>query len=274
MQRRFWTTAELLARGRSRRWIGDEVRAGRLRVVRKGHFALPGADEQVIRAVRVGGVATGATAARALDIWAPEDGRLAVAVPATAARLRDPDDAGRSLPPGEVLLHWTRQELPPASAPTRIAPILLVLEHVLLTSAPELAVAVIDSALHHRHVRSPDLAALRERLPRPLGAVVRGADGRCESGIESVARYLLELAGVRVVPQVEIPGVGRADLLLEGRLIVELDGREWHAARFAEDRARDAAAARAGYRTLRFTYRLVIDDWPGVMSAILTALGA
>jgi very-short-patch-repair endonuclease len=272
MQRMFWTTGELLAHGRSRRWIDEEVRAGRLMVARKGHLHLPSADPDVVRAVRVGGVATGATAARALKIWAPEDELLSVAVPATASRLRHPDDPSAPLGNAPVRVHWIGESLPPVSALTRIAPILLVLEHVLLTFAPEFAIGLVDSASHHRRIRAADLAALRERLPGPLVAVVRRADGRCESGIESAARYLLELAGVRVVPQVEIPGVGRVDLLLEGRLIVELDGREWHGERFAVDRARDAAAARAGYRTLRFTYQQVMDDWPGVMSAILTAL--
>src|SRR3954447_24977542 len=177
MQRTFWTTAELLAHGRSRRWIADEVRAGRLVQGRKGHLRLPGAPDEVVRAVRVGGVATGATAARELGVWAPKDDHLSVAVPATASRLRDPDDAARPLAPQrKVRVHWTREVLPPQSMMTRIAPVLLVLEHVLLTFAPELAIAVIDSALHLRRVRPADLAALRERLPAHLAAVVRCAD--------------------------------------------------------------------------------------------------
>jgi very-short-patch-repair endonuclease len=157
---------------------------------------------------------------------------------------------------------------------TRVAPVLVVLEHVLLTFAPELAIAALDSALQSRTVRPADLASLRERLPTRLGDVVRRADGRCESGIESVARYQLQLTGFRVDPQVDIAGVGRVDLLVERRLIVELDGARWHADRFVQDRARDAAAARAGYRTLRFTYQQVLGDWPGVLAAIIAALAS
>ena len=37
---------------------------------------------------------------------------------------------------------------------------------------------------------------------------------------------------------------------------------------------RDAAAARRGYRTLRFDYAQVVYDWPSVQAAILAALGA
>ena len=46
------------------------------------------------------------------------------------------------------------------------------------------------------------------------------------------------------------------------RLVVETDGWRHHRSRsaFENDRARDALMARAGYRTLRFTYRQVRDE--------------
>ena len=99
------------------------------------------------------------------------------------------------------------------------------------------------------------------------------ADGRCESGIESIARYLLQLLGLRVEVQVQIDGVGRVDLLVEGRLIVEIDGRRWHPD-FERDRRRDTSAAIGRYRTLRFTWKQVLYDWPRVQAAVLAALAA
>lgn len=274
MHRTFWTTAELNAHGRSARWIAEQVRAGRLVPIRKGHFHLPGAPEQVVRAVRVGGLATGATAAAALGLWTPTDGRLAVVVPATASRLRDPDDARRPLAGDGVRVHWTGERMPQETLLDRIAPALVVLEHLLLTFAPARALTTVDSALHQLRIRPADLAVLRERLPAHLAGVLALADARAESGLETVARVLLQLAGFRVVPQVEITGVGRVDLVVEGRLIVELDGAVWHAGKFEEDRARDAAAARLGYRTLRFTYQQVMDEWPTVFAAITRALAS
>jgi very-short-patch-repair endonuclease len=225
--------------------------------------------------VRVGGVATGVTAAAALGLWVPPDDRLAVAVPATASRLRSPDDPARPLSPSDrVRVHWAARPFPPSVSGTRIAPPLLVFEHVLLTQQPAQAIAVLDSALHERRVRLADLALLRECLPAHLAALVRHVDGRCESGIESIARFLLQLAGLDVAVQVRIDGIGRVDLLVEGRLIVELDGRETHEGSFEVDRHRDAVAARLGHRTLRFSYRKVMYQWPEVLATVLAALAA
>lgn len=173
------------------------------------------------------------------------------------------------------MLHWTSRLVPAAAAASRTAPVLLLLEHAMRVLRPELGIAMVDSALHGRHLRADGVAALAGALPSHLAAVVAMADGRCESGIESVACYLLRLAGLRVEPQVVIEGVGRVDLLVEGRLIIELDGRLWHDDRtaFARDRRRDASAAAARYRTLRFDYVQVLFDWPSVLAAVLAALG-
>ncbi|MCU1473245.1 MAG: hypothetical protein JWQ92_1313 [Amnibacterium sp.] len=242
--------------------------------VRKGHFADPGVPVDVVRAARVGGIATATTAGRALGLWTPRDQRLHVALPLTAARLRDADDADRPLDPADVVLHWGKRVPPPAQVPTRIAPLLLVLEHALLSLRPELAIAMIDSVLHLRHARLSDLTVLRTVLPAHLGVVVARAEPRCESGLESVACYLLRAAGYRVEVQVVIPGVGRVDLLVEGRLIVELDGRTWHddPMAFARDRRRDAASAASRYRTLRFDSGQVLHGWPTVLAAVAAAL--
>ena len=105
--------------------------------------------------------------------------------------------------------------------------------------------------------------------------MVFAADGRAESGIETITRQLLRLLGLHVEPQVEIAGLGRVDLLVEGRLIVELDGREWHDEEdsFEEDRRRDLVGAAQRYRTLRFTWFMVLFEWPLVEEAVFAALG-
>ena len=96
------------------------------------------------------------------------------------------------------------------------------------------------------------------------------------TGVETVVRHLLRLLGLRVEPQVVVRGLGRVDLLVEGRLIVELDGREWHddPRTFAEDRRRDAEGAAQRYRTLRFSWYQVLFSWAEVEAAILGALAA
>jgi very-short-patch-repair endonuclease len=70
--------------------------------------------------------------------------------------------------------------------------------------------------------------------------------------------------------------VGRfvVDFLWEdSRLIVEVDGYEFHRDRsaFEADRARDAELAVQGYRVLRFTYRQVTRG-PGQVAATVRRL--
>ena len=275
MQPAFWTTDQLRAAGYSKRRIAGDVASGRLTPVRRGHYARPDAPPEIVRAVRVGGVATSITAAREWGLWVPPDIRLHVAVPLTGGRLQDPDGAGRLERP-DVCVHWTSKARGTLGSRTGTVPTLLVHEHVLACIRPEWAVAVLDSALNRRVVRRDALTALAARLPAHLAAVARSADGRAESGVEWIARYLLVLLGLRVEVQVVIDGVGRVDLLVDGRLIIELDGRAWHddPAAFARDRRRDAAAVIGRYRVLRFDYRQVLFEWPTVEAAVLAALAA
>ncbi len=70
---------------------------------------------------------------------------------------------------------------------------------------------------------------------------------------------------------------GRVDMAYEShRLVIEADGRRWHAtsAAFLEDRERDNKAQLAGWRVLRFSWWDVEERPAYVTSAIRTALCA
>ncbi|MET4093927.1 hypothetical protein [Arthrobacter sp. UYCu712] len=54
--------------------------------------------------------------------------------------------------------------------------------------------------------------------------MLRLVDGTAGSAIEVVARLLFRKAGIYAETQAELPGIGIVDFLLEGFLIVELDG--------------------------------------------------
>ncbi|WP_375389226.1 endonuclease domain-containing protein [uncultured Amnibacterium sp.] len=294
--RTFWTTADLSRLGRSRRQLSAARSGGALVPVRKGHFASPRASTDVVRCARVGGVATATTAARALGLWTPPDSvpgaatardafgrlvkppqRLQVAVAGTAARLRNPDDASlRLVPSAAVVVHWTDPASLVDAMPSRIASPVLLVQHAFLSLPPERALAILDSALHQRFLRVADLHVIAAGLPAHLRPVVFAADARAESGIETIVRYLLRLLGLRVEPQVGIAGLGSVDLLVEGRLIIECDGREWHddERAFEEDRRRDMVGATRRYRTLRFSWYQVLFRWDEVGAAVLNALAA
>lgn len=73
------------------------------------------------------------------------------------------------------------------------------------------------------------------------------------------------------------PSNGRVDFgYPDSKLIVEVDGRRWHSKydAFEVDRRRDNAAQLAGWRVLRFTWRMVTDEPHHVISAVREALGA
>ncbi len=286
---RFWTTAELLERGKSPRDIRRAAEAAVLREVRKGHWSTAGSPPEVVRAARVGGVATATTAGRAMGLWTPPDpahgpvafrsrppDRLQVAVPNTAGRLKDPDDPSRPLGSRlDVVTHWVELATLAGTGIRRIAPPLMVLQHAFLSLPPERALTMLDSAIRLRFVRPRDVPALQASLPERLRAVA-GAWDRADSGTETIARYLLRRRGLRVEVLVVLDGLGEVDLLIEGRLIVELDGKEFHTAdeAFDNDRRRDMVAAQQRYRTLRFTWYRVLFEWPEVEAAVLGALAA
>ncbi len=104
---------------------------------------------------------------------------------------------------------------------------------------------------------------------RPVSHILAdlAGDSVPESELERRMVQVLEDAGLfGTVRQADLPwrepGEGRVDFLFpEWRLIVEVDGRRWHTREqaFERDRARDNAAIAAGWRVLRFTYRMVVD---------------
>jgi len=274
MQRLFWTTAELERQGLTRTALGLLVDSGRLLRLRQGLWAEPTAPLELRRAAVTGGAATSTTAGAALGLWTPPDERLHVAVPSGASRLRDPDDPSRPLDDDDlVCVHWSKRMPSPRALPDRVAPLLLVLEHALHCLRPELALSMVDSALNRRAMRATELPLLASMLPARLRPVVLAADGRADSGLETVVRYLLAQSGIAALVHPVLPGIGEVDLLVGGRLIIETDGKEHHTGdAFIIDRRRDRAAALQGYRVIRLTYQQVLFDWPRTFQAICAAL--
>jgi len=115
---------------------------------------------------------------------------------------------------------------------------------------------------------------LLSELPRAMRRALAAAGNKSESGGESLLLFDLRQLGFVLRQQVEIVGVGRVDFIIGERLIVEVDGYEFHSERrdFEEDRRRDAVASSLGYRTLRFSHLQVERNDPIVKASILAAL--
>lgn len=118
---------------------------------------------------------------------------------------------------------------------------------------------------------------LRRRLPGTRNGrareVLTWVDRGAESLLETLARTYFRQAGIRVETQVRIDGVGYVDLLLEGRLIVELDGRqhgEW--AQVKKDQRRNNRSVVQGYAVLRYYYADVVHDPAAMVAEVLTVV--
>lgn len=267
---------ELLADGVSRNQLITAVHLGRVIRIRQGWYALPGLDPELIRAVRVGGSLACASAARYYGWAVGESIGLHICVATHTSKLRSPDDPFERMPPHgspDVTLHWTHEKVEGTAARLVTSPRETVVQ-LATCQSPELAVAAFDSFMRLDPRGSEDLPDWLTELPRHILDQFESCSALCASFLESIGRIRLAREGIRGEHQVEIDRVGWVDLVLDGWLIIEWDGLEHHdnGPAHDEDCHRDAVLASLGYRTLRFTYSMVMHEWYLVIAAIRAVL--
>ena len=88
----------------------------------------------------------------------------------------------------------------------------------------------------------------------PALQALRQLDLRAESIVEVDAQHLFTANGIGFDTQVQLPGIGRVDFLIEGFLIVEVDGYAFHSNREAmrRDLGRNNASTVNGFAVLRY----------------------
>jgi very-short-patch-repair endonuclease len=132
------------------------------------------------------------------------------------------------------------------------------------------AIASVDSALETGVFDLGHLELIRSWMPSSKRALLDLSDPDAQSGIETKVRLFLRSRRIPFRAQVAIAGVGRVDLLVGDRFVIELDGRAFHiGAAFEEDRARDFELITRGYVVLRLSYRQVVHDWDRTRAGIL-----
>lgn len=250
-----FSTRSLAARGWGTDEVATQVAAGRIIRVRRGWYATPRTPPEVATAARIGGRLTCLAALRLHGAWTLESSAIHVRL-SSGVRFRRV--AG-------VRLHWT---------PLRVGPGVDEIEEALecaLGCTDLRALVVVVDSLANRRLLS--LSRLRDLLAAsPKGRrVLELMDPAAESGIETLIRLALRSRRIRLRSQVVIPGVGRVDLLIGDRLVIEADGFTWHGDRdaFERDRDRDRELVRRGYIVLRPSYRRVIDDLDAIVIAVV-----
>lgn len=238
-----------------RAWLGmttypvrDAVESGRLRRLRYGWYAVDGAHPDVATAVSMGGCLGCVDALRLHGVWTPpENSRLHV-------RLSRPKPGTQSCP--------STQDIPIPSPVDHPRVAWASAQKCLGDDA--LVVAVTDSALRLGFLDRHDLGTMASRL---RGSV----DARAESGTESLVRFRLQRHGIRVRPQVHIPGVGRVDMVVGDRLIIECDSVAHHTSleNYHKDRRRDRISLVKGFLVMRLSWEDVMFHWDEVEQDIL-----
>lgn len=259
-------TFRLRQSGLSPRRIAALCHAGQLLRVRQGWFVLPGTPNSVVEAVRVGGQLTCSTALDLHGVWVRASPRIHVAVNRHATQLRSAKDPRRRREPLDpfAVVHWRRAS---TATTSMVASVADAIDDFARCAPLEHRAAAIDSALH--------LGMLLPNHPAALALRPAGVVGVCESGTETVFWLRMRRHRLPIMRQVRIPTVGRVDFLIGERLVIEVDGREFHdrESTFEEDRERDAQLSILGYRVLRFSYRQVFEHWEIVEAAVLAAIG-
>lgn len=266
-------THELLRAGYPARRLTHAVRSGELIRVRQGWYCVPTVPDRLQEAVRVGGRLSCISGCEHHGLWVRRVQKLHVDVNPRSARLRSRTDKSVRLSEmnrPDAVVHWrdttaegTRFALSPREC----------LRCMALCRSPEETVAAVDSALRAGLLTVEEWMRDLQHLPRRLRQLLSRIDARSESIVESIARFRLQYLGIQPRLQVKIRGVGRVDMVIGERLVLEFDGWEYHAdrERFEADRRRDARLSARGYRVLRFSYRQVMSHWSEVREAIVAA---
>lgn len=226
----------------TRRGLDRALATGALVRIRKGAYVRGDCPPALVAAATSGGRLDCISLLHALGVFVMTHGELHIQL--------DPH-ATRAAPRAEgVVRHWR------STVGGRFAlavDLVEALAQACRCQPPRAAIATLDSAWHLGLIDEAAVSEVFARLPPRFGALRAHLDPRSESGPETLVRLLLRGLGLSVDLQVDVPGVGRVDMVVDGWLIVECDSRAhhdgWEAHR--RDRRRDLTAAALGYTTIR-----------------------
>lgn len=145
-----------------------------------------------------------------------------------------------------------------------------------------------DSALRQRLLSIDELRAMATEVGRVKGAaqarrVVACATGLAESPYESYARGMLIVEGIgeKITVQPELHGGYRPDILLDGRIVIEIDGAVKYDGKtygksaetvIRAERQREKYLQNLGYIVLRYSPRDLLQRREQVFAEVRSAL--
>lgn len=129
---------------------------------------------------------------------------------------------------------------------------------------------LLDSLIRQRALRHRQVATLMQEATKDRQQLLSQVGGADAIG-ESILHHRLHAHGIRFRSQVVIRDVGRVDVLVGDRLVIEVDGHAFHnnPKAFEEDRRRDRALMVKGFIVLRLTYTDLFRNWTAAEQQIL-----
>jgi very-short-patch-repair endonuclease len=269
---------DLIGAGFTDHEIRSALRTRRIFRVRHGWFALPDTSDLIVQVIRVGGRLTGLAALRNLGLFLPAPKVMDIAVPRSAANLRQPNDRrARLRPSAGVRINWVDSPRRERSSSNWLATADEALLVVLRRESREIAVACCDALLNSRTLTQKRLDTVFADAPARVHSWRRCVDGRAEAWGETAARLRLTDAGIPFEPQVTVGG-RRYDGRVSPGVFLEIDGmqhsEDWVGAvtsTFESDHDRDILTTIEGARTIRVTYRQLESWWEPCLEAIRVA---
>lgn len=236
------------------RGMKEAVDAGTIQRIRFGLYAVPHVVAEYAQAQAIGASVGCFSAAAFHGLWVHRPYRgLHVSAPRTVAKPRF----------GKV--HRTRE------SHGTVVPIDVCLRQVLNCLPLREALVVVESAVAQGRMTVEDVRRLsRGRGSKRADEVIDAIDPASMSVPETLARYVLRSSGYKVVCQRRIEGVGRIDLEVEDRLLLEIDGKAYHSdeASFIEDRRRWNELTLLGRDLLVLPARDILDDPESVLRPV------
>lgn len=244
---------ELLAAGLTSHGIRTAVERGLLIATGSGFYATPATPHKVLTALIAGTRLTCRDGAAIHGLWTPlsSDQLLHVACRRSIA----PRAHTAHLATGHYVRTWPTTEA--------VLPLLDCLAHAARCLSHLDALILLESALNLDKLSRDELEVFLDALPARTRRDIGPVSALSQSGTETIVARFFRSKRVPVHQQVTIAGVGRPDMLIGDRLIVECDSRTHHdsPSAYESDRRRDMHLAARGFLVLRLTWQAVMLHW-------------
>lgn len=255
--------------------IDRAIADGDLLPVRMGWVATANASQASIIAVLHGARLTGGTALDSYGIWCGDDHRIHLQVPEDSHRVTQAPltPIARFTPPRffapKLVTHWAPFEIGEGPIPGWRVSISDAIGRFATTEPAEQVAAALESAVTTNRVTRRAVAHIIQRLPKRLHRLSNDLTFLAGSGLETISKMRFDALGFRVMQQVQI-GIDRVDLVIDGWLVIELDGDQWHEPSI--DRMRTNRIIRSGYGVLRFGYADIFERWGETVATVVRML--